>query len=84
MAQLSREEILDVAVDLLDHGAQALTMRSLADRLGVSTAAFYYWFPSKAQLLEAIAEHVDLSYRCDRAPLRFLAGTIARPCPRNR
>jgi len=58
MAQLSREEILDVAVDLLDHGAQALTMRSLADRLGVSTAAFYYWFPSKAQLLEAIAEHV--------------------------
>jgi AcrR family transcriptional regulator len=33
-------------------------MRSLADRLGVTPAALYYWFPSKAYLLAAIAEHV--------------------------
>jgi AcrR family transcriptional regulator len=58
LAQLSREDILDVAVDLLDRGPQALTMRSLADRLGVTSAATYYWFPSKAELLDAVAEHV--------------------------
>lgn len=58
MAQLTRAEIIDAAVELLDQGVEALTMRSLADRLGVTAAALYYWFPAKAQLLDAIAEHV--------------------------
>jgi AcrR family transcriptional regulator len=58
MAQLTRDEILDAAVELLDRGPTALTMRSLADRLGVTGAALYYWFPAKAHLMDAIAEHV--------------------------
>jgi len=58
VAQLTRKEILGAAVELLDQGPEALTMRSLADRLGVTGAALYYWFPAKAVLLDAIAEHV--------------------------
>src|ERR1700755_469006 len=58
MATLRRGEILDAAVELLDRGPAALTMRALADRLGVTAAALYYWFPAKLHLLDAIAEHV--------------------------
>jgi AcrR family transcriptional regulator len=59
MPSLNRFEILDAAVELLDRGPDALTMRALADRLGVSATALYYWFPAKAVLLDAIAEHVS-------------------------
>ncbi|MGO8862934.1 MAG: TetR/AcrR family transcriptional regulator [Acidimicrobiales bacterium] len=58
MALLTRDEILGAAVEVLDQGPEALTMRSLADRLGVTGAALYYWFPAKAVLLDAIAEYV--------------------------
>lgn len=58
MAQLTREEILEAAVALVDEGPAALTMRSLADRLGVTPAALYYWFPAKDQLLGAVAGHL--------------------------
>jgi AcrR family transcriptional regulator len=58
MAQLTRDEILDAAVELVDSGPSALTMRSLADRLGVTGAALYYWFPAKVDLLEAVAGHL--------------------------
>jgi AcrR family transcriptional regulator len=55
---LNRDEILDAAIELLELGPHALTMRALAERLEVSATALYYWFPSKAELLDAIAEHV--------------------------
>ncbi|MQY24327.1 TetR/AcrR family transcriptional regulator [Nocardia macrotermitis] len=58
MTQLTATEILDAAVELLDRGPAALTMRALADRLEVTSAALYYWFPSKAHLMDAIAAHV--------------------------
>jgi len=59
MAQLTPEEICEAAVALLDIGPEALSMRSLADRLGVTAAALYYWFPSKADLLDAVAVHLS-------------------------
>lgn len=58
MVTLKRDAILEAAAEVLDRGPEALTMRALADRLGVSAAALYHWFPAKAQLLDAIAEHV--------------------------
>lgn len=58
MAQLTRDDILDAAVALIDDGPTALTMRALADRLGVTGAALYYWFPAKGELLDAVAAHL--------------------------
>jgi AcrR family transcriptional regulator len=58
MAQLTRDEILDAAVELVDSGPAGLTMRALGDRLGVTGAALYYWFPAKDDLLEAVAGHL--------------------------
>lgn len=55
---MKREEILDGAVSLLDEGLSALTMRSLAGGLGVTTAALYYWFPAKSDLLDGVADHL--------------------------
>ena len=58
MPQLTRDEILDAAVELVDAGPGALTMRSLGERLGVTGAALYYWFPAKDDLLDAVAGHL--------------------------
>lgn len=58
MAQLTRTEILDAAVELVDEGPNALTIRALGDRLGVTGAALYYWFPAKQDLLDAVAGHL--------------------------
>ena len=56
---LNRDDILDAGVELLELGPNALTMRALAEKLDVSATALYHWFPSKAELLDAIAEHVS-------------------------
>jgi AcrR family transcriptional regulator len=58
MAPLTRDEILDAAVELVDQGPASLTMRSLGERLGVTGAALYYWFPAKDDLLDAVAGHL--------------------------
>jgi TetR/AcrR family tetracycline transcriptional repressor len=58
VAQLTRAEILDAAIGLLDGGPAALSMRSLADALDVTPAALYYWFDNKDALLDAVADHV--------------------------
>ena len=56
---LSRAAIVDAAVAVLDEGGPArLTMRSLADRLGVRPMALYTYFGSKDELLDAARDHI--------------------------
>jgi AcrR family transcriptional regulator len=56
---LSREAIVERAVAVLDeHGPDGLTMRSLAERLGVGPMALYTYFRSKDELLDAVRDHV--------------------------
>jgi AcrR family transcriptional regulator len=56
---LSREAIVDAAVAVLDAGGPArLTMRSLAERLGVGPMALYTYFDSKDELLDAARDHI--------------------------
>jgi TetR/AcrR family tetracycline transcriptional repressor len=56
---LTREKVVDVALTLIDNtGADALTMRGLADAIGVTPMALYNHFSSKRDLLSAIAENV--------------------------
>jgi AcrR family transcriptional regulator len=58
---LSREAILDAALDLVDEvGPGNLTMRGLAQRLGVTAAAIYYYFDGRDQLVEALLDEVCL------------------------
>jgi AcrR family transcriptional regulator len=56
---LSREAIVDAAVAALDEsGPSRLTMRSLAERLGVGPMALYTYFGSKDELLDAARDHI--------------------------
>jgi AcrR family transcriptional regulator len=56
---LSRESILDAGLEILDEGGpQALSMRSLARRLGVTATAIYYHYAGRDEILESVVDHV--------------------------
>lgn len=56
-ARLSREQVARAALDLLDrHGLEALSMRRLADELGVGTMTLYGYFGNKDDLLDAVID----------------------------
>jgi AcrR family transcriptional regulator len=52
--RFTREELARRALAIMDaHGTEALTMRRLADELGMGTMALYRYFPSKNDLMDA-------------------------------
>lgn len=54
---LSRDEVLDGALALLEEvGLDALTMRRLAQALGVQAGAIYWHFANKQTLIDAMAD----------------------------
>jgi AcrR family transcriptional regulator len=56
---LSRDKLIAAAIELTDEdGADALTMRALADAVGVTPMALYNHFSSKRDFLAAVAEHI--------------------------
>jgi TetR/AcrR family transcriptional regulator, tetracycline repressor protein len=56
---LTRDKVVVAALALIDKtGADAVTMRGLADAVGVTPMALYNHFSSKRDLLAAIADHV--------------------------
>ncbi len=59
---LSKERIAACAVELADEeGLEALSMRKLAERLGVEAMSLYHHVPSKAALLDAMADELSRS-----------------------
>ncbi|MFF3445684.1 TetR/AcrR family transcriptional regulator [Streptomyces sp. NPDC002667] len=65
-----RARLIDVGVDLVTaEGAQALTLREIARRAGVSHGAPRRWFPTHVELLSAIARRgfADLQDRAAKA-----------------
>lgn len=59
---LTREVILDAAVELLDrHGMERLSMRRLGAALGVEAMSLYNHIPSKSALLDGIHERILMS-----------------------
>ena len=46
--------IIEAARDLLAGGVEALSMRVVAERVGVSAAAIYHYFPSKQALVNRV------------------------------
>jgi AcrR family transcriptional regulator len=66
--RLSREQVAAAALDLLDRdGLAALSMRRLADSLGVGTMTLYGYFRSKEELLDAV---IDAAV-ADREPVEL-------------
>lgn len=56
---LTRASILDTSLQLLDEGGpEALSMRTLARRLGVTATAIYYHYAGREELLEAVVDEV--------------------------
>jgi AcrR family transcriptional regulator len=56
---LSKERVLHTAIVLADRGGlEALTMRRLADELGVGVMTLYYYVPHKDELIEGMVELV--------------------------
>lgn len=54
---LTREQVAAAALELADaDGLDALSMRVLADRLGVGTMTLYGYFASKEELLDAVVD----------------------------
>jgi AcrR family transcriptional regulator len=55
--RFTREELAHRALAIMDaHGTEALTMRGLAEELGMGTMALYRYFPSKRELMDAAIE----------------------------
>jgi AcrR family transcriptional regulator len=72
--ELDAEEIVAAAVVILhERGLDALSMRNVADRLGVSPMPLYTRVGNKAALVEAVADHLLL----DLAP----APNVDEPWP---
>jgi AcrR family transcriptional regulator len=56
-ARLNAEQVAAAALELLDeHGLDWLSMRRLADHLGVGTMTLYGYFRSKDELLDAVID----------------------------
>jgi AcrR family transcriptional regulator len=58
-AGLSREQVLDAALDLIDRqGVAALSMRRLGAELAVEAMTLYHYLPNKDALLDGVVERV--------------------------
>ena len=56
---LSRERVLETAVALADrHGLEWLSMRKLAEELGVAAMSLYYYVPNKDELIDGMIDIV--------------------------
>jgi AcrR family transcriptional regulator len=74
---LNPDRILDAAIALLDRdGAEAFTMRALAEQLGVAPMAIYSHFRGKDEISDAVAQRlldtVELPGTCGAHPDREL------------
>lgn len=67
---LSLDIVIDAAIDLADHeGVEALTMRALAQHLGVAPMTLYTYVPGKSELIDLM---LDTAYA--RMPRASTAG----------
>jgi AcrR family transcriptional regulator len=56
---LNRAKVLEVAIELADEiGIEALTIRKLAERLGVGAMTIYHHLPSKEAIIDGMVEIV--------------------------
>jgi AcrR family transcriptional regulator len=57
--RLSRDRICEAAIEAIDEvGLEAVSMRMLAETLGVKASSLYYHFASKDELMSGVAEYL--------------------------
>ncbi len=62
-----RERILDVTHNLVrEGGPRSVTMRAVAERLGLSPMALYGYFASRAAILDALSERQYVNIQADQ------------------
>jgi TetR/AcrR family tetracycline transcriptional repressor len=67
--RLTKSAVVEQALTLADdEGPEALTIRRLAEALGVTPMAIYWHFKNKEQLVTAVANHVMSEVAPDRDP----------------
>jgi AcrR family transcriptional regulator len=67
--QLTRNRIIGAAMELIEQeGIDAVSMRRLATELGCGVMSLYSYVPSKAALLDAVAEVVMSGIECTPIP----------------
>jgi AcrR family transcriptional regulator len=67
--KLSVDELVAAAIALADEaGLEAVTMRAVAERLGVSTMTLYTYVPGKAELLDLMLDALWLAMPREPAP----------------
>lgn len=58
--KLTQEQIVTAGIDVADRtGLEGLTMRAVADQLGISTMALYRYVPGKGELLDLMLERLN-------------------------
>jgi AcrR family transcriptional regulator len=76
IAKTSRDEIINVALLILEEdGEAAVTMQSVAKRVGIRGPSLYKWFPDRKALLLALEE---IAFRLLGDGLRQAEGRIDR------
>src|SRR4051812_13274929 len=74
-APRTRERILDVALALFaEKGYDATSMREIAEQLGITKAALYYHFDSKADIVRAMLADTE------RRVTELVAWAREQPC----
>ncbi|MBS2538046.1 TetR/AcrR family transcriptional regulator [Catenulispora sp. NF23] len=73
-----RAEILDVAAHLFaQRGYRGVATAEIAQRIGITEPALFYYFPTKTALLRAVIEQRDADSRAIVADLAALGGLAA-------
>lgn len=71
------EEVLDAAEDLLRRrGSEGLSVRAVAQRVGISVGNLQYYIPTRARLLDAVFQRAAERYRSE------LSGVMTSTDPR--
>src|SRR5216683_7232138 len=76
---IDREVTVKTALDIIDsEGLDAISMRRLAERLGVASASLYYHFHNKDEVLQAVGGLILEEIPCRDERTELWADLIAR------
>jgi AcrR family transcriptional regulator len=66
-----RRQIIQTAFDTIaEDGFEGLRTRDVAARAGINSATLHHYFPTKEDLIEGVAAHLESLYSSERAPER--------------
>lgn len=74
-AEDRRREIVEAAYALLAaDGFEGFRTRDVSDRVGINSATLHHYFPTKEDLIAAVAGHLEALFGSEKAPRRTTKG----------